>query len=983
MQINIQEEIPCPRVKSLCFHRERPVILLALHNGEIRAYDYSLSTFIDTFLDHDGPVRSIDFHSTNDLFLSGGDDQFVRVWDYTNKTNFKLKGHTDYIRCVKFHPFEPFILSTSDDRTIKIWNFQNQKKIKTLAGHTNYVMCANFLNNQKIVSVSLDQTIRIWNIEDGTSEIIEGHDKGINTLTISYPINGQIRTDLQNRNDFIILTGADDKNIKMFDSDFLVKDSFSYHNKPVTAVIYYDKSVISCGEDGFIFINKNKQIKRIEREGRFWCLAHNEKDVLAAGHDSSFVIFKLKKDVIFDSRFYIKENSILNYKNERIIDLKKEAHSILSNETHLIVNYPHKFEIYSLKKSDKISKFGNSKGPIWSEMGCALFFNNQIISVNNSEYNSFTFDGKILEENIFSNDGIATGTSDYIFIHHFKKLTIVDKGYRKNTVNLPFNIEQITYQNKILVVIGKNDLVMMTNDFQSQNTVQNGTKEWRIVRHVKEMVRIFSAVIENDVIFYTTEKQLKYLFKESNGIICTVNSMFIVKKYQQNGKEICLFVSNKEILEREVNLDEIMFKKAVLNNDKKIIDNFIGRLPGLSLINFLKENGRGEIALPYIENQKEKFLLYLSMNDFEKAYECAKSKYEFSQIVNKAFATLKTSGTDLIEKYFQIIESAIKQTENDQKLFLFYLCTKKYDKIKDAQFTDLNIKIFQAVFNHDRDTAIQILSDHNNLTDNTALISKNPTDELSDFECFADEQLAEDSVKKPENFEHQSLKKDHQRENKNEQKGTDSKTLEKQEYESSQIYDQELLSKKSGFITADCDFETEFDEALDNFDNHKVKDARRQLFSILYSLKDNLEEENRFLIGSYLAGIDSEKKRKKETDIERILDRVQFFFNLKLTKKHRNMQTETFVAINYKNGNFDIAKTVASSFIQESESNKNESFQRVLDSAKIGNAFEQKTGLFCVDSGNYETSAFVCQFCGNANEKDKCYICEVGRLVKK
>lgn len=79
-------------------------------------WDYRLKTLLDEFVDHEGPVRGIDFHSSQPLFVSGGDDFKIRVWSYKQrKCLFVMKGHLDYIRTVQFHKELPWILSASDD----------------------------------------------------------------------------------------------------------------------------------------------------------------------------------------------------------------------------------------------------------------------------------------------------------------------------------------------------------------------------------------------------------------------------------------------------------------------------------------------------------------------------------------------------------------------------------------------------------------------------------------------------------------------------------------------------------------------------------------------------------------------------------------------------------------------------------------------------------------------------------------------------
>lgn len=51
----------------------------------------------------EGPVRGVCFHPTQPLFVSGGDDYKIRVWNYkTRRCLFVLHGHLDYVRTVSF-----------------------------------------------------------------------------------------------------------------------------------------------------------------------------------------------------------------------------------------------------------------------------------------------------------------------------------------------------------------------------------------------------------------------------------------------------------------------------------------------------------------------------------------------------------------------------------------------------------------------------------------------------------------------------------------------------------------------------------------------------------------------------------------------------------------------------------------------------------------------------------------------------------------
>lgn len=148
-------------------------------------WDYRISTLLEKFDEHDGPVRGISFHSQQPLFVSGGDDfkikvitkfdlksskmlinNFQKVWNYKQRRCiFTLLGHLDYVRTTVFHHEYPWILSASDDQTIRIWNWQSRTCICVLTGHNHYVMCAQFHPTEdSIVSASLDQTVRVWDI---------------------------------------------------------------------------------------------------------------------------------------------------------------------------------------------------------------------------------------------------------------------------------------------------------------------------------------------------------------------------------------------------------------------------------------------------------------------------------------------------------------------------------------------------------------------------------------------------------------------------------------------------------------------------------------------------------------------------------------------------------------------------------------------------------------------------------------------------
>jgi len=306
------------RVKGLSFHPKLSWILTSLHNGHIQLWDYRIGSLIDKFEDHEGgPVRGVCFHASQPLFVSGGDDYKIKVWNYKmRRCIFTLLGHLDYIRTVAFHDEHPWIVSASDDQTIRIWNWQSRSCIAVLTGHNHYVMCAHFHPKEDlVVSASLDQTVRVWDTSGlrekttspgasatsapgdvfGTSDavvkyVLEGHDRGVNWAAFHPTLP-------------LIVSGADDRLIKLWrmnDTKAWEVDTLRGHFNNVSCVIFHPRKdlILSNSEDRTIRVwdvTKRTGIHTFRRENdRFWAItAHRSSNLIAVGHDAGMVVFKM------------------------------------------------------------------------------------------------------------------------------------------------------------------------------------------------------------------------------------------------------------------------------------------------------------------------------------------------------------------------------------------------------------------------------------------------------------------------------------------------------------------------------------------------------------------------------------------------------------------------------------------------------------------------------------------------------------------
>lgn len=182
-------------------------------------------------------VRSLSFNPSDDLFATGSEDNFIRIWDMKQLKNSSLN-------------------------SVKI-----PKLIQTLKGHAQDVYALQFLDDEKIVSGSGDQSLKLWNVINGKCLASENIKNTETTIEISKERESGITSLCISNNQKLIVTGSLDRIVRVYEiiskineeevSLKLIK-SFKGHSDSVYSVTFdsKDSSVISGSLDRTIRIWK-------------------------------------------------------------------------------------------------------------------------------------------------------------------------------------------------------------------------------------------------------------------------------------------------------------------------------------------------------------------------------------------------------------------------------------------------------------------------------------------------------------------------------------------------------------------------------------------------------------------------------------------------------------------------------------------------------------------------------------------------------
>ncbi|KAL3835149.1 hypothetical protein ACJIZ3_009885 [Penstemon smallii] len=701
-------------VKGLSFHSKRPWILASLNSGVIQLWDYSTGILVFSFEGHDGPVRGVHFHKSQPFFVSGGDDYKIKVWNYESpRCLFTLVGHLDCIRTVQFHHEYPWILSASDDREIKIWNWESRICLSVLRGHKNCVMCASFHPKEElVVSASMDQTFRIWDIgaarkntkspADGSgrigpvpSKILGGYDGGGVRWASYHPTLP------------LVVSGGDDCQVRLWHEN----DDMSWalailrgHMNNVSCVLFHSRQgiIVSNSEDKSIRVwdaTSRTHMQTFQwQHDKFWVLAaHPEMNLLAAGHDSGMIVFKLERErpafsLSDDSLFYVKDWFLRAFqystqKDNQLIPIHRPGSNSLNQGPQTLSCSPTENAVLVCSDIDGgsyklyvVPKDSYGRGDTVEGVGggSAVFVSRNRFAVLEKRSSNQVLVKNLKNEIVkrsplpIATDAISyAGTGnllcradDRVVIFDLQQRIVLGDLQTSNFVRYVAwsqDMESVALLSKHSIIIADKKLVHLCTIHEKTVHVKSGAWD-----------------DDNGVLIYTTLTHIKYCLPNGdNGIIKTLDVPVYITKIYGN----TIFCLDRDGKNRPIIIDstEYIFKLSLLRKRYDQVMSMIKKSDQLlcgqqAMIAYLQQKGFPQVALKFVKDERTRFNLALESGNIEKALESAKKIDEKDHWHRLGVEALHQGKTGIVEYAYQ-------RTKNFERLSFHYLITGSIDKL--------------------------------------------------------------------------------------------------------------------------------------------------------------------------------------------------------------------------------------------------------------------------------------------------------------
>ena len=523
--------------------------------------------------------------------------------------------------------------------------------------------------------------------------VLEGHDRGVNWASFHPTLP-------------LVVSGADDKQVKLWrmnDTKAWEVDTMRGHLSNVSCVMFHPTQdlIVSNSEDKAIRVwDMNKRIpsQTFRREtDRFWVLAiHPTARLIAAGHDSGLVVFKLARErpaycttkglLYYVSHNASKERFLRKFEfatnaDKQLCALRKS--NLQSAASTTIAYNPHENALLMVTNDEQPSYelyqmagggdgYGSKSPDAKRGPGCAaVWVGRQRFAVLEKNKSLVT---KNLENEITKKHALPGSSCDMMWLAYAgnvllrceDRIVLYDMQQMKS-------IAEMTAQAKYCIWSANNEFVSLL----SKHSVVLCNKKLEHLSTAHETMSIKSGVWTDEGVFiYSTLNHLKYCLPNGDaGIICTLEHPVYLS---------CVIGESVFFLDREgknqmmlINSTEFMFKMALQNRKydevRRVMNS--GRLCGQAIIAYLKKKGFAEVALHFVNDEKTKFDLAVESGNIDVAVKSAQALDQTLSWQQLAMEAVKHGKID-------VVEGAYMKTESWEKLSFLYMLTGNQEKLQ-------------------------------------------------------------------------------------------------------------------------------------------------------------------------------------------------------------------------------------------------------------------------------------------------------------
>lgn len=186
-----------------------------------------------TLRGHLAKIYAMHWASDSRNLVSASQDGKLIVWDsYSTNKVYAIPLRSSWVMTCAYAPSGSFVACGGLDNICSIYSLKsregNIRISRELPGHTGYLSCCRFLDDNRIVTSSGDMTCALWDIETGQQvSIYTGHTGDVMSLSLS----PDFRT---------FVSGACDASAKLWDiREGMCKQTFPGHESDINAVTFF------------------------------------------------------------------------------------------------------------------------------------------------------------------------------------------------------------------------------------------------------------------------------------------------------------------------------------------------------------------------------------------------------------------------------------------------------------------------------------------------------------------------------------------------------------------------------------------------------------------------------------------------------------------------------------------------------------------------------------------------------------------------